>query len=151
MIESVSIANGISWTKDNKAMYFVDSPTKNIFKYDYDLDTGSISNRRVFFHVDDENGVPDGHVPDEEGCIWQAIHGIGKVIRISPEGKVLAEVKFPTRGVTCPGFVGEHLFVTSAEEEDPDKFPDSTKFQGSIFKVHVGVQGQTPHKFRLQA
>jgi sugar lactone lactonase YvrE len=54
-------------------MYLVDSPTKNIFKYDYDLETGSVSNRRVFFHVDDENGVPDGHVPDEEGCIWQAI------------------------------------------------------------------------------
>jgi sugar lactone lactonase YvrE len=67
MIEGVSIPNGISWMEDNKMMYFADSPTKSVFKYDYDLETGSISNRRVFFHVEDEDGVPDGHVPDEEG------------------------------------------------------------------------------------
>jgi sugar lactone lactonase YvrE len=150
MIEGVSIPNGISWTEDNKTMYFADSPTKSVFKYDYDLETGSISNRRVFFHVEDEDGVPDGHVPDEEGCIWQAIHGLGKVIRISPQGEAIAEVKLPTRCVTCPGFVGEDLFVTSAEEEDPDRFPDSTKYQGSIFRIHVGVKGRSPHKFKLR-
>ena len=151
MIEGVSIPNGISWTADNKTMYFADSPTKNIFKYDYDIETGSISNRQVFFHVEDGNGVPDGHAQDEAGCIWTAIHGTGKVLRISPQGKILAEVKFPTRCVTCPGFVGEDLFVTSAEEEQPEKFPDSVKLQGSLFKVHVGIKGQQLHKFKFRS
>jgi sugar lactone lactonase YvrE len=76
-------------------------------------------------------------------------HGCGKVIRISPQGKVLAEVKFPTRCVTCPGFAGEDLYVTSAEEEDPVRFPNSTKLQGAIFKIHVGIRGLRPHKFKL--
>jgi len=147
MIEGVTIPNGISWSSDNTTMYFVDSPTKSLYAYDYDIDTGSISNRRVFFHVDTENGVPDGHVLDEEGCIWQAIHGCGKVLRISPQGEVLAQVILPTRYVTCPGFAGEDLFVTSAEDEDQDKFPESVKYQGSLFKVHVGVKGQRPHRF----
>ena len=151
MIQQVSIPNGISWTSDNKTMYFADSPTKNIFKYDYDIEMGSIFNRQVFFHVDDEDGVPDGHALDEEGCIWTAVHGTGKVLRISPQGELLAEVKFPTRCVTCPGFVGEDLYVTSAEEEQPDRFPDSVKYQGSLFKVNVGVRGQQLHKFKMQS
>lgn len=150
MIEGVIIPNGISWSSDNKTMYFADSPTKNVYAYDYDLDTGSISNRRVFFHVEDDKGVPDGHVLDEEGCMWQAIHGCGKVLRISPQGKVLAQVNLPTRCVTCPGFAGEYLYVTSAEDEEPEQFPESLKYQGSLFRVHVGVKGQRPHRFTLR-
>lgn len=151
MIEGVCIPNGISWTRDNKAMYFTDSPTKNIFKYDYDLETGSISNRQVFFHVEDGEGVPDGHAQDESGCLWVAVHGIGKVLRISPQGEILAEVKVPTRCPTCPTFVGDDLYITSAEDEQPDKFPESLRYQGSLFKVHAGVQGCPPHRFKLQA
>jgi len=149
MIEGVSIPNGISWTQDDKTMYFADSPTKNVFAYDYDASTGSISNRRVFFHVDDENGVPDGHAPDEEGHIWQAIFGCGKVLRISPEGKIVAEISLPTRCTTCPGFAGDDLYITSAEEEQPDDFPDSIKHQGNLFKCHVGVKGAKLYRFKF--
>ena len=66
MIENVSIPNGISWTADDKTMYFADSPSKNVYAYDFDATTGGISNKRVFFHVDDADGVPDGHALDEE-------------------------------------------------------------------------------------
>jgi len=146
MIENVSIPNGISWTADDKTMYFVDSPSKNIYAYDFDASTGQISNKRVFFHVDDENGVPDGHALDEEGYMWQAIFGCGKVLRISPQGEVVAEVVLPTRCVSCPGFAGEDLYITSALEEEPEKFPD-TKYQGALFKCHVGVKGQKLYRF----
>ena len=40
MIEGVTIPNGISWSRDSKTMYFTDSPTKNIFAYDFDAETG---------------------------------------------------------------------------------------------------------------
>jgi len=148
MIEGVTIPNGTSWSLDGKTMYFADSPTKNIWAYDFDGSTGNISNKRVFFHVEEEDGVPDGHVMDQEGYIWQAIFGCGKVVRISPEGKVVAEISLPTRCISCPGFAGEDLYITSAEEEAPDKFPDSTKLQGSLFKCHVGVKGVTPNRFK---
>ncbi|KAF1990498.1 putative anterior fat body protein [Aulographum hederae CBS 113979] len=150
MIENVTLPNGVSWSLDDKTMYFVDSVTKNIWAYDFDAPSGNISNRRVFFHVDDPNGkgVPDGHAMDEHGYIWQAIHGMGKVVRISPEGKIVAEISLPTLCVTCPGFVGEDLFITSAEEEEPDKYPDSAKLQGSLFRCHVGVEGKKLHRFK---
>jgi sugar lactone lactonase YvrE len=151
MIENVSIPNGISWTADDKTMYFADSPSKNVYAYDFDAPTGNISNKRVFFHVDHNDGVPDGHTLDEEGYMWQCIFGCGKVVRISPQGEVVAEVLLPTRCVSCPGFCGEDLYITSAAEEEPDKFPDSTRYQGAVFKVHVGVKGQKLYRFKTES
>ena len=150
MIENVTIPNGIGWSADDKTMYFTDSPTKTIFNFDYDAATGDISNRRAHFVLKDvANGtVPDGFAMDAEGCIWTAVFGAGKVLRISPEGKVIGEVSLPTRCISCPAFAGEDLFITSAEEVDPDKFPESVKYAGSLFRVHVGVQGSPIHKFK---
>lgn len=99
MIEGVTIANGISWSKDDKTMYFTDSPTQTIVAYDYESASGSISNKRVFFKVDEEGAVPDGHAQDEEGYLWVACHSAWKVVRVSPQGKVVAEISLPTR---CP-------------------------------------------------
>ncbi len=147
MIENVTIPNGIGWTQDDKTMYFIDTPTMNIVRFDYDVATGDISNKEVFFHYEGEGG-PDGFVLDSEGHLWTAICGGGKVLRISPEGKIGGEICLPTRMTSCPGFAGEDLFVTSAEEEDPDKYPESVKYAGSLFRVNVGISGAQLHKFK---
>ena len=54
----------------------------------------------------------------------------------------------PTRMVTCPAFVGQDLFITSAEEEEPEKYPESVELGGSLFKIDVGVSGLSLHKFK---
>jgi sugar lactone lactonase YvrE len=149
MIEKVSIPNGISWSKDNKLMYFTDSPTKNIFVADFDLESGNFSNKRVFFTVDEEGAVPDGHCQDEEGYFWVALYGGGKVVRVSPEGNKVAEVLLPTRCTTCPGIAGEDLFVTTADDEEaPKDHPTSAKFGGALFKHHIGVKGCKLNRFK---
>lgn len=149
MIESATIPNGIGWSADDTKMYFVDTPTRNIFVYDFDLSSGSISNRQVFFHYsDDEEGAPDGFAQDVEGNLWTAICGGWKVLKVSPKGEVVGIIDMPTRMITCPGFVGEDLFVTSAEEEEPERHPDSVELGGSLFRVHVGVRGMALHSFK---
>jgi sugar lactone lactonase YvrE len=148
MIEDITIPNGINWSRDSKTLYFADSPTRNLYAFDYDIETGTISNRRVFYQVDEGEGEPDGHAVDEEGHIWQAIYGAGKVVRISPEGKVVAEILLPTRCPTCPCFVGEELYITTAKEEQPEKYPESVELSGSLFKCHVGVKGVQIHRFK---
>ena len=61
----------------------------------------------------------------------------------------MGEISLPNaRMISCPAFVDEELFITSAEEEEPEKYPDSVKFGGSLFKVHVGVKGLPVHRFR---
>ena len=150
MITHVTIPNGIGWSADDKTMYFTDTPTKTIARFDYDAATGSISNRRVHWRLEGEaeDAAPDGWAMDVEGCIWQAVFGAGKVLRVSPEGTVIGVVKLPTRCVTCPVFVGDELVVTSAMEEKPEEFPESTRYEGSVFRINVGVKGMQPNKWR---
>ncbi|KAL8730673.1 MAG: hypothetical protein Q9181_004581 [Wetmoreana brouardii] len=149
MMEKVTIPNGMGWSGDDKKMFFVDTPTRNIFVFDFDLASGSISNKQVFFHYpDDQEGAPDGFAMDSFGNLWTAICGGGKVLKISPEGKVVGEICLPTRMISCPGFAGEELFITSAEEEEPEKYPGSVEYGGSLFKVHVGASGKPLHRFK---
>ena len=61
---------------------------------------------------------------------------------MDPPGQVVAEAELPTRCVTCPMLCGTELFVTSMGEVDPQKYPDSLKYQGAVFKVDVGVRGK---------
>ena len=148
MIENVTIPNGMGWSPEGNTFYFTDSPTKNVFKYRFDGRTGEISDREVFYHVNDEDAVPDGLCIDVEGCLWIALCGGGKVLRVSPEGKRIGEIEVPTRMVSCPGFARSELFITSAEEEEPEKFPQSAKFGGSLFRVDVGVEGLPVQEYR---
>lgn len=130
-------------------MYITDSPTGSIKAYPYNSNSGevSISEGKVFFKA--ERGVPDGHCQDEEGFLWIANHGNGKVFRVSPQGRIVTEVELPTRCVTCPAFCGTELFITSMQEQEPEKYPESTKYQGALFKIDVGVRGSPLNKFKM--
>ncbi|KAF2454295.1 hypothetical protein BDY21DRAFT_400268 [Lineolata rhizophorae] len=143
----VAIPNGGVWTADNSTFYLTESQVSSIFAYNFDAATGTISNRRVFYKP--AEGSPDGHVLDEENHMWTAIYGGSKVLRISPAGEVVAEIELPTRCPTCPAFAGTELFVTSAAENEPEKYPGSAKYAGNVFKCDVGVRGLRPNKFRF--
>ncbi|KAK4554999.1 rRNA-processing protein cgr1 [Recurvomyces mirabilis] len=150
--EQISIPNGTSWSLDNKLMYFTDSPSGQITKYPYDISSGKAdwTAGKPFFTCPFEGGVPDGHAQDEEGFFWVAIYGAGRVVRVNLAGEIVAEIEFPTRCITCPGFCGTKLYVTSAEEEDPEKYEWSKKFGGAVFEVDVGVRGAPLNKFRME-
>ncbi|QIW97987.1 hypothetical protein AMS68_003505 [Peltaster fructicola] len=152
ILPGVTIPNGMSWTADNAGFYFTDSPTKQIKVYPYDLETGGVSLDRgkTFFECPYDDGVPDGHCQDAEGHFWIACFGTGKVLRVSPAGDIVARVDLPTRCVSCPVICGKTLYVCSAEEEDPDKYPESVKYQGAVFKVDIGVGPSSLYKFNLQ-
>lgn len=150
----IGISNGISWTQDDKIMYYTDSLKLKIFAFDFDAATGEISNERVFYEQTPIDGTeiaaPDGHAMDEEGYIWSAIYGGSKVVRISPQGNVVAEIVLPTRLITDVAFVGEEVFITCAADTQIDKYPESTEMSGHLFKCHVGVKGYPLNKFKLK-
>lgn len=43
VITGVSISNGLAWSLDNRFMYYIDSPTKRVERFDYNIFTGDIS------------------------------------------------------------------------------------------------------------
>lgn len=152
-MSNITIPNGTTWNKSDTTLFWADSPFKTIYQFNYDAATGAISNKRPFFVMPEDNrygkdAVPDGHCIDEEGYMWTALHGGSAVLRISPAGKIVAEIKVPTAQPTCPCFVGEELFITSAGgTSGPDGTP-ADEFAGSVFKINVGVRGLKKFKFK---
>ncbi|KAJ5731345.1 uncharacterized protein N7483_005853 [Penicillium malachiteum] len=149
VLAPVTIPNGIGWNLSDDTMYLTDSPTGKIFAFDFDAAAGAISNRRVHYDLG-EPLEPDGFAIDVEGCIWSAIYGGGKVIRISPAGKLIGQIDLPTRNPTCPTFVGTELFITSAKDtRDDERFPQSMRYGGRVFRIDVGIRGKPKNEFRF--
>lgn len=44
MLSGVTISNGLGWSPDNKHMYFIDTPTRQVVCFDFDLSTATVSN-----------------------------------------------------------------------------------------------------------
>lgn len=144
-IENVSISNGIIWSFDQKTMYYVDSPTRKVRAFDFDISNGNISNERVLVELSEADGFPDGIAIDEEGMLWVALWGGCAVARFdSKTGNLISKIEVPAKNVTACAFGGEDLatlYITSASvemsEEEHAKFPDA----GSVFSIKPGVKG----------
>ncbi len=142
-------ANGIAFSPDSRTFYYADTPSHSIQACDYDLDTGTVSNCRVFHQFPLGKGRPDGAAVDSEGCYWTALYEGGRVARLSPGGEIIQEITVPARCPTMVAFGGsdmQTLFITSVgarPDGELEEFPDS----GSIFQVRVDVPGLTEHRY----
>ena len=151
-IDSVTISNGIVWTKDKKTMYYIDTPTSQIKAYDYNNTTGDISNERVVVEIPENLGFPDGMTIDSEDMVWVGMWNGNAVIRFNPKtGKLLQKIEVPAHNVTSCAFGGENLetlYITSAKldmtEEELEKYP----LAGSVFKINPGVKGVKSNFFK---
>jgi sugar lactone lactonase YvrE len=96
VLSGVGVPNGLSWSLDDRIMYFTDSMKNTIFAYDFDGESGEIdvSSQSVFFKPGD--GLPDGHAQDVDGNLWVALWTGSKVVCVSPKGEVLVEISVPT-------------------------------------------------------
>jgi sugar lactone lactonase YvrE len=150
VLDGVTESNGIDWSPDDRLMYYVDSMERRVDVFDFDLDSGSITNRRPFAAVDDGDVLPDGLTVDAEGGVWVACWGGAAVRRFAPDGSLEGSVSLPTPNITSPVFGGpalDRLFVTSAREglsaERLARDPDA----GALFVCTPGVGGRPQRTF----
>lgn len=148
-IEKVTISNGIGFSPDNSTMYYIDSPTMQVAAFDFDRETGNISNKRIVVEVSSEVGMPDGMTVDSEGSIWVAMWGGGAVVKYDPKsGRVMEKIEIPAQNVTSMVFGGENMdemFVCTAKlNTDLNRYPDA----GGVFRIKMDVKGQYTYKFR---
>ncbi|KAJ9117271.1 hypothetical protein QFC20_000417 [Naganishia adeliensis] len=152
--EDVGCSNGIGWSPDNKVMYYIDSPRTTVLAYDFDLESGTLSNERTFATSSVfEAGVFDGLCMDAEGAVWAARWGSSRVVRYLPDGTLDIEIVMPKAlNVTCCVFGGEDmqdLYITTASCGETDeslipKYPQG----GDLFRVRIdGVRGVERFKF----
>jgi sugar lactone lactonase YvrE len=146
-LSKLTIPNSVGFSPDGKTLYFTRTTSSKVLAYDFDLETGEVSNERVFYEHKGEGG-PDGFRIDVDGNMWHAIYGESRVIKINTEGQIVGEVKLPTRAITCVQFVGTELIITTASDPDgPD--PVSKQYGGAVFRVDVGTRGLEPYKYKL--
>ena len=151
-IDGVTTSNGIVWNMKTEKMYYIDTPTKEIWGYDYAIKTGEILNKEVVVHIPDGEGVPDGMTIDSEGMLWVAHWGGWKVSKWDPmTGEKLHEVKVPAEKVTACAFGGDNLnelYITTARvglsEEDLKEQPNA----GGLFCVKTEEKGVPAYTFK---
>lgn len=145
MVDSVTISNGIVWTSDAKTMYYIDTPTSKIMGYDFDINTGTISNERVAVEVSLEDGFPDGMTIDSEDMLWVGLWNGNAVARYNPNtGELIRKIEVPAHNVTSCAFGGENLdilFITTASVDMTPEEQKALPLSGSVFKVIPGVKG----------
>ncbi|MGI4748391.1 MAG: SMP-30/gluconolactonase/LRE family protein [Janthinobacterium lividum] len=150
--EGIIVSNGPCWSPDGKLFYFSDTWTGEVWKYDYDVLTGSAANRSRFAPVDRSGGgAADGATVDADGYLWQALVYAGKLVRYAPDGNVDRIIEMPVAKVTSVMFGGpdlDILFVTSMAKPPLPRFPGDGQARGSLFAVRgLGVRGVPEPRF----
>jgi L-arabinonolactonase len=145
----IGVSNGPCWSPDNKIFYFTDSRAQIIWSYDFNMDEGTISNRRVFNDIK-THGYPDGATVDADGFLWSARWEGACVLRFDPKGRLDRTVPMPAKRPTCVCFGGsklDTLFVTSASLHVPKADMVRHPLQGGLFCFSPGIKGFEKHQF----
>jgi sugar lactone lactonase YvrE len=148
-LRALTISNGLAWSSDGTRMYFIDTPTQRIDRFDVHSD-GQLTNRTTVVTIDPLEGQPDGMTIDAEDCLWVALWNGWSVRRYSPAGELLAtvEVDAPQVSSCCFGGPGlGTLFITTSQEDmtadTRARYPES----GRVFCCEVGVAGRPADRY----
>jgi sugar lactone lactonase YvrE len=150
VLDPVSVSNGIDWSPDETHVYYVDSNTRTIARFDYDLESGRWSNPRTFARLGADEGFPDGLTVDAAGGVWLAVWDGSQVRRYLPDGSLDRVVEVPAPRVTSCGFGGSDLstlYITTARVGLSADRLERHPLSGSVFAVEAGVTGRPRHAF----
>jgi sugar lactone lactonase YvrE len=148
VLDGLTLPNGLAWSPDGRRFYLVDTIAGELNAFDIRPDQLAPVNRRLLAKFPAEAGMPDGMTIDAQGCLWIAMWGGGRLLRVSPEGRTLFELPMPVHQPSSCAFGGKDLdvlYVTSAREgldlgeQDP---------AGSVLAVRgLGVHGLPATRF----
>lgn len=144
-----SLANGTAFSPGGDVMYAADSAARCVYAFDYDLDSGTPSGRRIFAEVEGK-ALPDGAAIDDLGGYWVAMYGGGVILRFDPTGRldrvVSAPVSHPTM-VAFGGPAGDLMFVTSARAFASAEVLAAEPTAGDVHVADVGARGAPEPRF----
>ncbi len=157
MVSDASAGNGLAWSPDGRTMYWADTKVHTVWAFDFEDSNGALSHRRVFAQFPPKDttpagaaygGRPDGAAVDSEGAYWVAMFEGARLLRLSPQGEVLREVKLPVQCPTMPCFGGPDmrtLFLTSARANRPAEELARQPWAGCVLQMKVEVPGLPVH------
>ena len=151
--EGITVSNGLGWSPDGRAMYWSDTKAHRIDVFDVEPASGELSARRTFAGFEPRQvgeplsrygGRPDGAAVDTEGCYWVAMFEGSRMLRLSPNGELLREVRLPVQCPTMPCFGGADLktiYITSARHGRPPEELAVQPWAGCVLSLRVDVPG----------
>ncbi|MBL8362199.1 MAG: SMP-30/gluconolactonase/LRE family protein [Rubrivivax sp.] len=155
-----TVGNGLGFSPDGRTVYWADTWSHRIDAFDVESGSGRLSNRRLFAgfprkpadgDLSQYGGRPDGAAVDAEGCLWVAMFEGSRLLRLSPRGEVLRELRLPVRCPTMPCFGGADLrtlFVTTSREKRPPEELHQQPLAGCVLMLAVDVPGLPVHYVR---
>lgn len=145
VLEPVSNSNGLAWSRDGGTLFYIDTPTRTIARFPFEMAGGTLGERTVHVDTSGLSGWPDGMTIDADGNLWVAFWG-GWCVRCfrGEDGALLEEIAMPVEQCSSLQFGGpglRTLFVTSAstglDEQQLAAQPDA----GRVHVVEPGVEG----------
>ena len=149
-LKDITIANGMDWSPDNKICYYIDTPTKKVSRFNFNIETSELEGELEAIDVSQYSGAPDGMCVDAAGNLWVAFWGGGCVRSFSPTGELLAQVDVAATLVTNCAFGGADLstlYITCAIPSYEDFVKGEEPLAGSLFKADVGAKGRLQNNF----
>ncbi len=119
LLDEITISNGIAFTSDYKIMYYIDTPTKKVVKYDYDLENGTITNKTDLIEFN-TNSFPDGMCIDDKQNLYIAEWGGSCISKWdSRNGKLLTRYDLPILNITsCALDNNNNIYITTAKSDN---------------------------------
>ncbi|PSN29600.1 Regucalcin, partial [Blattella germanica] len=76
VVSPISVSNGLAWNENNTLMYYIDYLPAGVDVFDFNLESGTIANRRKIFDLREHGieGFPDGMTIDNNGNLWVACY-----------------------------------------------------------------------------
>jgi sugar lactone lactonase YvrE len=146
---NVSISNGIVWSADCKTMYYSDTQSRRIDAFDFDLESGAISNQRVAIENTFE-GFWDGMTIDSDDNLYAAGWDSSSVYVLDPiKGRLIDRIFLPgVRNVSSCAFGGKNLnelyITTSADKTNIIDEPNA----GALFRIELsGIKGVPANEY----
>ncbi|RKK04640.1 SMP-30/gluconolactonase/LRE family protein [Pseudoroseomonas wenyumeiae] len=141
--DDILTSNGPCFSPDGRIFYFADSTRRTIWAFDYDIETGTPHNRRVFADLTSMNTSPDGATVDAEGYVWSVLIRSSTIARFDPTGRIVQQIKMPILYPTSIAFGGKDLdviYVTSISRSV--RFADEHPDAGGLFAIEgLGIRG----------
>ena len=135
LVSGTTISNGMGFSKAGDMLYFIDTPSRKVGRYHYNLKTGEAIFDRYVVEVK-WGAWPDGMCVDSDDMIWVAEWGGGRVCQWNPgTGEKLREIRLPVSNVSSCCLGGDdvvYLYVTTAKAEELEE-----PLAGGLFRVRI--------------
>lgn len=143
IIQNLSISNGMGFNQKENILYHTDSLDKTIYKYNYSISDGTITNKTKFIQMNHLESLPDGMTVDSEDNIWSANWDGSCLYKYSQNGEKILEINFPVKKISSLIFGGSdysNIFITTATNGNSQK--EEGEGAGGIFQINSKTRGK---------